>query len=41
MYPLKICLLTLSAHFLYLSAAQNAPPAGLPLAGSAFYSADK
>jgi len=33
--------LTPSANFFYLPAAQNAQPAGLPLVGGAFYAADK
>jgi len=41
MYPLMTCLLTFSAHFFHLSAAQNSPPAGRTPAGGAFYAADK
>ena len=37
----KSGLFTFQAHFSSLSAAQNAPPAGCPPAGGAFYIADK
>ena len=40
-YSIVICLFTFSAHFFYLSAAQNASPAGGSPAGDAFYAADK